>query len=163
MLKLKFLNRSDERIAEFLRTRSARIAEEFGAGIMRAMIRLASYIGAEKLSGQVLKARTGNLRSAVLTGVQSYRSGTASHGRIPSGGLPWYGALQEDGGSFTAHRNLKKPAHLMRRAMGERVMTGSPYGIYFPARPFMRPSLQEQRGMIIEELVKSMHKALAED
>jgi hypothetical protein len=163
MIRFEFFNNSDERVAQWLRSRHQRIVEELGPGMMRAMVALASYIGTEKLSGQVLKVRFGTLRRAVIGSARQYSTGSTVEGRVGTDSTTWYGQLHEDGGSFVGHRKLKKPPHLMRRKMGERVLTGSPYGIRFPARPFMRPSLQEQRGMIIEELAKAMQKAIAAD
>jgi len=159
MIRFEFLNNSDSRVVGWLQSRYRRMVEELGPGVMRATVALARCIGTEKLSGQVLNVRSGALRSAVMSGAQCDTADSTLEGRIGAGGVPWYGALQENGGTFTGQRKLKKPPHLLRRQLGERVLTGSPYGIHFPARPFMRPSLQEQRGMIVEELAKAMVKA----
>ncbi len=161
VIKFEFLNNSDERVTQWLQSRHQRVAEELGPGMMRATLKLASYIGTEKLQGQVLNVKTGTLQRAVVDSARQYTDGTTIQGQVGTDGAAWYGELHEDGGSFVGQRKLKKPPHLMRRAMGERVMTGSPYGIHFPVRPFMRPSLQEQRGMIVEELTKVMVKAIS--
>lgn len=72
-----------------------------------------------------------------------------------------YGRIHEYGGTFTARKkNLIHPPHLATRKGGERVMTGSPYGIHFPERSFLRSSLREQRGTIITALKTALSRSI---
>ncbi|MGB8799442.1 MAG: hypothetical protein WCC97_02040 [Candidatus Acidiferrales bacterium] len=129
-----------------------------------SMGNLLTYIQTTKLQGFPLHHRSGNLiRSLKDFAAQSpgqisgkvFVSNTTLNSKVD------YAKIHEFGGTFTARRqNLIHPPHLVTRAGGERVMTGSPYGIHFPERSFMRSSLREQRQVIITALSTALSRSL---
>ena len=73
-----------------------------------------------------------------------------------------YGALHEYGLSVVAQRkSLKLAPHLATRKNGERVMTGSPYGIKFPERSFLRAALKDVQPFIKPEIDAAVKKAVS--
>jgi len=116
--------------------------------VRRALLRTVTALSVDiqrsvkqgKLTGQVLHVRTGTLRRSINREVTERSDGVFA----VIGTNVEYAAAHEYGMSVVAVRkNLRKPPHLVTRKMGERVMTGSPYGIKFPERSFLRSTLTE--------------------
>lgn len=120
---------------------------------------LASYIKSSKLSGQILKNRTGNLRNSVFNNVTS--SGELITGTVGVDNTAPYGAFQEYG----AHIPERVPvnAKALRWYVG-----GSPIfrmrarAFDLPPRPFMGPSLQERREEIVAAIQASVNRSVSE-
>jgi phage gpG-like protein len=119
----------------------------------KLVIKLTRKIKQEKLSGQVLKNRTGRLRGSINPKIS--QSETVIEGIV--GTNKEYAPIHEYGGSFIgARKHLMHPPHLITRAHGERVMTGSPFGMKFPERSFMRTALSEMEPEIRAEFEKAV-------
>jgi phage gpG-like protein len=139
---------------------AAVLPERLRLGVNKQLYRLQAVMRTEKLSGQVLKVRTGNLRNAVVV-LPATAGADTIEGVVGLGKEAWYGKFHEFGGTFIgAVKKLKRPPHMATRKRGERVMTGSPYGIYFPARPWFRVTFREQRDRVINELRAELSHAL---
>jgi HK97 gp10 family phage protein len=123
-------------------------------------ITLEAQIGVQaKLEGPVLKHRTGNLVRNITRDVQSSSDGVS--GTVGIGRNAWYGKLHEEGFIGTgARKHLLHPPHLVTRKNGERVLTGSPYGIHIPARPFLVPTLRDMEDRIRQHLLDAIQEAL---
>ncbi len=144
----------------YLRQALISLAAQVPRSLNRQLYRLQGIIRADKLSGQVLHVRTGNLRNAVHVEPAVAQEGRVE-GALGLGREAWYGKIHEFGGTFTAaYKNLKHPPHMVTRKRGERVMTGSPYGIHFPERSFWRSTFREQRERTINGLRADLSEAL---
>lgn len=126
---------------KLLKEQSERLHTALLKGMDTALIGLqADILG--KLHGDVLRQVSGNLaRNIIILPVED--SGEVVTGTVGVGSSAWYGKIHEFGGSFIGHHTLSNPPHLVTRAGGERVMTGSPYGMHFPERSFLRSTLKE--------------------
>jgi hypothetical protein len=162
MIRLSF-NGSDQNVLNTLQQKGPRIVEVLAQKITYLNLKLQAHIVAEKLSGQVLNHRSGRLAGSVVA-QPTVAEGTSLVGQVTAASGPaWYGRLHEYGGSFIGARvNLKHPPHMVRRARGERVMTGSPYGIFFPERSFMRSSIDDMREEILDQLRLTMRAVILE-
>jgi hypothetical protein len=162
MFELDFQG-SDRELVLFLRTRAVGIKQAIKNRLDQLSVQLQQHIVREKLSGQVLHHRSGKGQQSIRV-IPATEDGERIEGGVQGGGGPaWYMALHEFGGTFTAARkNLMRPPHLVTRTRGERVMTGSPYGIHFPERSFMRSSLQEMRQQIYDGMAQALRDALQE-
>lgn len=103
-------------------------------------IKLKNHIIKDKLSGQVLNHRTGNLWRSIQQEVHS--EGTSIIGKVFSAGDVKYAAIHEYGGS-------------VRTRLGTGVGKPKPGGkatIEMPERSFMRSSLADMRDEIVERL-----------
>ena len=113
-------------------------------GMQIAMFDLQRYVKQEKLSGQVLKVRTGNLRSNINQTVED--QGGQIVGSV--GTNVKYGRVHEYGGTVSI------PEH-DRRLMSGKTVTVRAHTATFPARSFLRSSLSDRRDRIIATLEAS--------
>jgi phage gpG-like protein len=157
MITLNWISTPEQIAAKLNGTRQNAI-DSLARQMRISMGTLREYIVSTKLSGFPLKHRTGNL----IRSTQPSTSQTTGQiaGKVSVDNTAFYGKIHEYGGSFTARRTLKLPPHLARRQSGERVMTGTPYGIFFPERSFMRTSLAENRQTIITALATALNRAI---
>ena len=113
----------------------------------------------QKLSGDVLKVRTGKLRRSIHSRVDA--TSTSVTGLAASSGDVKYAGLHEFGGKTKAHiiepQNAKALAFQMsgKQVIVKRV---NHPGSVIPARSFMRSSLKDMR----DEIVEGMNEAAAE-
>ncbi|MBN8905850.1 MAG: phage virion morphogenesis protein [Rhodospirillales bacterium] len=114
-----------------------------------------------KLSGQVLKVRTGNLRDSISHDVTSTDDSVV--GRVYSSKNVKYGAIHEFGGKTSPHVIVPKNAQALAFQSGGKTVFASRVnhpGSNIPARPFMRPSLAEMKDKIIERMNQAVTDGL---
>lgn len=120
---------------------------------------LKRYIKEQKLSGQVLKNRTGNLRNAVFNRVESDSNSVTGHVFVDK--TAPYGAYQEYGASIPERVPRKAKALHWIGADGRDVFAKRARAFQLKARPFMGPSLEEKRDDIVNALRRAVAKTLA--
>lgn len=112
------------------------------------MAKLAEYVRVNKLSGQVLKNRTGTLRRSIHP--RADIEGGTVVGIV--GTNVEYAKVHELGGVF----HIKEHARLQTQAFGRpiipRLVTVSAHNAAFPQRAFLLPSIQEKRDDILNGL-----------
>jgi hypothetical protein len=132
--------------------------------ITKEVITLANVVKAEKLSGQVLRNRSGALRRSVRAyppGVEmTVIRGEVAADRVTSK----YGKVHEYGG------DVKIPAHAVRSHLRTSVL-GKTYEVrahsrrghtaHFEERSFMRSALADRRNAIEQSIRKAVHEAVA--
>lgn len=121
---------------------------------------LANYIRAQKLSGQVLKNRTGNLRNAVQNNVTA--AGPILTGTVFVDNTAPYGAYQEHGASIPERRPVNAKA-LRWYVGGSPVFAMRAKAFTLPPRPFMAPSLQEKSAEINAALQGTASQVIKSD
>ena len=121
----------------------ASLRKEFGL-VLRG---LAGYIQAKKLSGQVLKVRENRLRGSI--------------GYEITGNTTLRGVVGTEFGLYSVHETGKviygKPFLRFKLPSGEWIITRK---VTIPPRPFMKPSLEENREKIAERLGKSIIRSM---
>lgn len=127
--------------------------------ITREVIELANYVKASKLSGQVLKNRTGNLRRAVRAYPPAV-SLTIVRGEVAvDRAASKYGKVHEFGGrvNIPAHevREHVRAGHQVRAHMVRA------HGATYPERSFMRSSLRDRRAQIVQSIQRAVREAVA--
>lgn len=120
-------------------TMPKRVRGELVLTVRRLAIELQRYVKQDKLSGQVLKNRTGTLRRSVYQRVDE--SPQSVTGRV--GTNVFYGALHE--GGFEGKR-------LITQAFGRQLKFPVWASIKLPKRSFLRSSLKDKSVHIKEEL-----------
>jgi hypothetical protein len=157
------LNNSQVGVAEYLEAAGENAQAALREGMMRAMLKLARYIGEQKLSGQVLKVRSGNLRRAVMGSAKVDVSDTAVTGSVSTDPSSWYGRVQEYGahipevsGKLMVFPFPGVPAKTMRDV----IFTMHRRAFDLPARPFMQTALEEQTQMVVDELSQAVAQAM---
>lgn len=116
-------------------------------------VALARHIQEQKLSGQVLKVRTGNLRRSIA--FLTTDEGDRITGKAYSSGDVKYAAIHEFGGKTAAHDIVPKKAQFLAFMVGGKQVFAKIVhhpGSVMPERSFMRSSLAEMRPEIIDGL-----------
>lgn len=123
--------------------------------VKRQWFRLQAYVVQNKLSGQVLKRRTGTLASSInVGGAQTATEIEQTPKEIIAkvGTKVKYGRIHEEGGAF------KVPAHerLITQAFGNpitpTVVHVGAYVAHYPQRSFLRSSVRDLSARIREDL-----------
>jgi HK97 gp10 family phage protein len=125
----------------------------------RLVLKLSNNIKAEKLSGQVLKNRTGTLRRSISSSVST--SGTATIGKV--GTNVEYAAIHEFGGRTREHDILPKRGRALAFPWkGKQMILAKVHhpGSQMPERSFMRTALEEMRPEILEEFNNAIMEVL---
>jgi HK97 gp10 family phage protein len=113
----------------------------------------------QKLSGQVLKVGSGNLRDSI--GYDVVTAATAVTGTVFSDITVKYARIQEYGGTTRPHVIEPRAGGVLAFQIGGKTVFARRVnhpGSKIPARPFMRPTLAEYR----DRIVTSMNQAVAE-
>lgn len=126
-----------------------------------AALGLVGYIKKEKLSGQVLNVRSGTLRRSVTARFES--SGTEHRAYV--GTNVKYARIHEYG--FKGQVPVKAHQRMMTTAWGRKVREPRMIGVRahamkmnMPARPYMAPSVAENREKITGDVRKALVEAL---
>ncbi len=119
------------------------IRESLKRAMLRIVIGLQRYIVLNKLSGQVLHHRTGNLARAITYLVET--NGSEVVGTVGVSRQAPYGKTHELGGDFNI------PEHNRRSVLGN-IHTVRGYIMHVPERSFLRTSLRENNPSIREQL-----------
>jgi HK97 gp10 family phage protein len=143
--------------------RLSAMPEKLRAGVGRAVLRLAQQlqrkVQSEKLTGQVLKVRTGSLRSSINYQVaEDATSVTASVGTNIR-----YAGIHEFGGTQPGRQILPKRGRALafEFAGGRRFFASVDRpAAHFPERSFLRSALREMQPTIKAELETAVRGAL---
>ncbi|HWR15166.1 MAG TPA: hypothetical protein VN577_10075 [Terriglobales bacterium] len=142
-------NGSNERVVSYIRNTGRRVVVELLREMERQMIMLRDRVVATKLSGQVLKNRTGTLRRSQHYSVtQTETSITGIVSTDPAASK--YGAVHEYGGSYTVRAHLRK-GHLVKS-----------HTVTFSERSFLRSTLRESTPGIMDGLRAAVQRAIKE-
>jgi phage gpG-like protein len=110
---------------------------------------LASYVQSQKLSGQVLHIRTNRLKSSIQGTTND--DGQSLEGKVGTNVI--YARIHEYGGEIKA-----KNSPLLRFKIGDQWI--SKKKVTMPERPYLRPSLQENKEFIVQRFSKSVKSIL---
>jgi hypothetical protein len=116
----------------------ARLRAEMNAQVTN----LLSYVKDEKLSGQMLHQRTGNLKNSGFSTVET--SGDEIAGEVGFGNTALYAVFQEQGASIPAVEGKL----MVFEVGGKKIFTMRRAAFTLPARPFLSTSLDENREAI---------------
>lgn len=168
MLNISFVDNSDERLVEGLRTKGPTIVQVLMSKLNELMIQLQSYIVAQKLSGQKLVRRSGKLAGSIRY-IPAVLEGTTIKGAVEGAGGPaWYGKLFEDedagGTGGVPHPwqiTATKARALSFMVSGKRVYAVRVTHPPMAARPFMSPALEENAVDIETQLRVALDEELS--
>lgn len=122
-------------------------------------IELTAKVKADKLSGQVLRNRTGTLRRSI-----NYRVNAAGNSVIGSVGTNLeYAAIHEYGGQTKPHEILPKNAKALKFQLGGKTIFAKSVkhpGSKMPVRSFLRSALQDMEQKIRAKIEADVKAAL---
>jgi len=117
---------------------------------------LADKVRNDKLSGQILNAVSGGLRASIVS--EASVDANQVVGSLGSAGDVKYAAIQEYGGKTAAHEILPSKANVLAFIAGGALHFARRVehpGSVIPERSYLRSSLEEMAGEIIEALGQS--------
>jgi hypothetical protein len=120
--------------------------------ITQQMILLRSYIQTEKLQGDPIHHRTGNLSRSLVFDVT--RDGNTIIGTVGVSREAWYGEILEKGGTFSVRESVRTSSSGRSYSVRAHTMT-------FEPRSFMVSSLNEREATIMQACSDSVMGALA--
>ena len=141
------------------RQRAATITPKLYKAMLLQMARVAEYSRANKLSGQVLRTRTGTLRRSVAPKANIDNEGNPV-GKITTN-VP-YARIHEYGGTFAIPSHSREITMAFGRPIAPVTVVVRAHSVKFPERSFLRTALAEKkdevfaalRGVVIQELQK---------
>lgn len=159
MLKIEFIG--GDVLAAVLRSYGGKVQTAIVQSVGRSALRLQREVMQNRLSGQVLNVRTGNLRRSIHHQVTN--TGGAVVGEVNTNVR--YGKAHEYG--FAGTVNVKASLRQVRQAFG-RPLKSPRYvqvrahsrNVRLPERSFLRSALRDMKPMIEADLQKSIEGAL---
>jgi hypothetical protein len=157
---LEITLRSDlQKLHAALKAKPLEIVNALTGRLNRVMEMLASYIVREKLSGQMLRRRTGILAGSVHTIPATIQGTQIKAGVRSSEGPAFYGRVLEEGSR--AHQIFAVKSRALAFVMnGKQVFARSVMHPGTAARPFMRSSLAENEASIRAALQEALDEEL---
>jgi phage gpG-like protein len=128
----------------------------------RQWFRIQAEVVTGKLSGDPLHRRTGVLASSINVGGPDTATAftedtTMIVGRI--GTRVWYGAVHENGGTFTIKEHTRTINQAFGRAISPREVSVRAHTMTTPQRSFLRSTLREMRGSVLDAIRADMARA----
>ena len=154
---------SNPKLGEALKAKSPRVVQMLSVALNKLLFQLETKIRV-KLSGEVLKVRTGVLRSSVHAIPAELKGPTSIVGIVESSSGPsFYGKIHEHGGVRPYEIFAVNQRALSFLKDGRRVFAQSVQHPPLAARPFMSTALAEEETRIREELNAAIQKVIHED
>ena len=159
MISVQIIN--GDRIAARLQGCTSRIRSAIREAIQITAIDLEAQVK-EKLSGPVLRVRSGRLRNSIVSAVTD--DATSVTGTVAAN-TP-YAAIQEYGGTTRAHLIQARDAQSLAFMMGGKMVFAKSVqhpGSNIPARSYLRSTLAENAGTISDRLSHAVQQALYDE
>jgi hypothetical protein len=137
-----------------LKSIGIRLRERIREAVTRQTMALVAYVKTEKLSGQVLKTRSGTLRRKINGKVSE--TPTSVTGTIGAGNLAY--ALAHEYG-FDGEVNVR--AHVRQAIGGPVNVRAHLRHMHLPERSFLRSGLRDRRAAIAADLERAVAQAVA--
>jgi phage gpG-like protein len=149
------LEQSKVGVTQYLERVTEGLVRNVAVRMRDQMRQLSNYVKEQKLSGQVLNRRTGNLSR----GVNSYVTEDASavEGKVGVSNLVPYAAFHEYG--FSGTEQVREYA---RRTRSGKIATVRAHSreVNYPAHSFLRTALAEKKAEIINALARNITEGL---
>ena len=155
MIRLTF-NNTDKLVVNWVQSKGNQLIDALQNKMSYLMILLQQKIVREKLSGQVLKHRSGKLAGSIVAYPATLEEGEIIGKVEGAGGPAWYGRVHEFGGSssYPIVAVNKKALHFFigsKEVFAKRVLHPP-----LPQRAFMAPSLAEMKPEIVNGLAETV-------
>jgi phage gpG-like protein len=148
-----------ERVSQNLRNLPQRASDLLFAELDSICKKMVSYIREEKLSGQVLKSITGELKDSIKYTVE--KTGTGIEGTVGSDLV--YAKVQEYGGLGAYDIYPANAQDLVFMMGGQEIFAKVIHHPALPERSFLRSSLKDLHDEIINDLQFCLDKGLKND
>lgn len=159
MLSLEIIG--DKELVDRLNAGPEDVRRALRAKVTSLTLRLEAHVKQDKLSGQVLHARTGALRRAVASRVQEVNEKIT--GTVYVSNDVKYARIHEFGGRTSAHEIVPVKAKALAFMMGGKQVFFKRVqhpGSRMPERSYLRSSLDDMRDQIVSEIGNTLREAL---
>jgi phage gpG-like protein len=139
------------------------VRRELTREITAIVLLLEGHIKNDKLSGQVLHVRSGDLRRSVHAVLPVTQTATGVTGKVAQSGDVKYGAIHEFGGKTPAHVIEAKNAKALHFMMGGKEVFAKRVnhpGSVMPERSYMRSGLADLRDDIADRLQAAVKRGI---
>lgn len=144
----------DDRVLAMLGQVHPEVMQRLEKSVRRLVMQLTSNIKGGKLSGQVLRTRTGKLRRSINPRVEV--TDTAVIGSAGTNVI--YGRVHEYGGTINIREHLRRVKKAFGRELKSPVMaTVRAHTAKYPERSFLRAALKDMESEIKQELAEAVH------
>lgn len=161
MVRMEFDDR--DKLAVFLAAYPDRLHAAVADSIGRSVFRLQREVMQNRLSGQVLGIKTGNLRRSIQHGGKVVLDGRFVHGEVNTNVR--YGAMHEYG--FSGAVNVKAHLREIKQAFGKPLksprfvqVAAHSRAVNLPERSFLRSALRDLKPLIEADLKRSVEGVL---
>lgn len=138
----------DDKVAARLQAAPSRLRAAIIASMQRQLFRIQAAVVTGKLSGDPLHRVTGALASSVNTKLTEGADEIV--GRV--GTRIRYGAVHENGGTFQIPAHTRHVTMVFGRSVAPHDIEVAAHSATFPARSFLRSTLTQLRGSVIDAL-----------
>ena len=146
-----------EQIQAKLSHRPVDVRAALAKGITRAILEIERHVKQDKLSGQVLKVKTGTLRAKVNARIPVTETASGVEGIV--GTKVSYAAVHEYG--FAGTVNVRE--HLRKSKLGKAYTVGAhSRNVNLPERSFLRSALNDLRANSRDEIETAINRAIRE-
>jgi len=146
-------------VEAYLESRYGILVGNIRRGMTAQMVGLQGYVVAQKLSGQVLKNRTGTLRRSIAWDVSQDESKIL--GIVYADPSVPYGPIHEYGGEIRVPEVSGKLMVFERDGQTIFTRKHKAYTVTMPERSFMRSSLEDRQDEIVRGITAEAVKGLA--
>ena len=162
MIQFYFPENNDQKLIAFFEQSTPRIMDAVEKAINLAMADLQAYIQRDKLQGQVLKSHKNGAGLAGSINVRFERDSMSIGGYVGTSIV--YAKIHEYG--FNGSESVRAYTQTRTQAFGNPTR---PYTVnvrnherlmVMPARPYMRPSLEEKKEAIVQRVRDAITEAL---
>lgn len=140
---ISFTVQGDQAVVAMLHSKAPRVAAAVRTSVTRATFALVSYVKENKLSGQVLKVRSGTLRRKINGQVSETRNSITGQVGVRLA----YAAAHEYG--FDGSENVRAHLRTIKQAFGRSIapvtfeVKAFTRHVHLPERSYLRSSLRE--------------------
>lgn len=161
MIKMTLVG--NDRVEARFRSMPERARESLVNAMKRQWFNLQAHVVSEKLSGQVLRRRTGNLASSInVGGANSATAFTETPAEIVGqvGTKVIYGAIHENGGTVNVQAHTRTITQVFGRPVTPAEVFVRAHSATYPQRSFLRSSIQDLASQIRADMEQSVREAV---
>ncbi len=150
----------DAEIIAKLKSMPAKLRRTLQATTKLLAVELEDYVTSRKLSGQVLKVRTGRLRRSINNSVEATENTVT--GKVYSSGDVKYAAIHEYGGTIQIPEIRPTKAQALAFMVGGKQVFAKfvrAHSVHMPERSYLRSSLRENAAHIEETYERAVTDA----
>jgi len=148
----------NDRVEARFASLSQRARQSLVDAMKRQWFNLQAHVVSEKLSGQVLRRRTGNLASSINADSSFEDGGSEIVGKV--GTKVVYGGVHEYGGAVNVQAHTRNITQVFGRPVTPTEVFVRSHTVNYPERSFLRSSIADLSSQIRADMERSVREAV---